>query len=136
MATKAHEEKHSTYQGIPDAVVVAIRALLQSLPHVDDERIGLVFRILEESDDNDIIRKLRVLEELEDRDTPSAIEEDDVILSQRELCEELGVDRATIWRHFKQNPDLKKKLMSGYTGGGYPKYSSAKVRKFKAGLLN
>lgn len=136
MSKKSHENQAATYQGIPDAVVLAIRALLQSLPHVDDERIGLVFRILEEGDDNDIIRKLRVLEELENRDTPSAIEEDDVCLSQRELCEELEVDRATIWRRFKQNPDLKKKLMSGYAGGGHPKYSSAKVRKFKAGTLN
>lgn len=136
MSKKSHENQAASYQGIPDAVVLAIRALLQSVPHVDDERLGLVFRILEADRGNDIIRKLRVLEELENRDTPSAMEEDDVCLSQRELCEELGVDRATIWRRFKENPGLKKKLMAGYTGGGHPKCSLGKVRKFKAGLLN
>lgn len=136
MATKSHEEKSSTYQGIPDAQANAIRALLQTLPHVDEERINLVFRILEEGEDKDIIRKLRVLDELDERAEDSAVGIDDTCLSLKGLCKELGVDRATMWRRFKENPGLKKRLMSGYAGGGRPKYSLAKVRKFKAGTLN
>lgn len=130
-----HEKQSTTYQGIPDVLAAAIKAQLKMLPHVNDERIELVFRILEDKGNEAIIRVLRALEEPDEVES-SQVEEADSCLSQRELCEELGVDRATMWRRFKENPGLKKRLMSGYTGSGHPKYSLAKVRKFKAGTLN
>lgn len=117
--SKSHEEQNSTYRGIPDSLAHAIRALLLALPHVNEEKIDLVFRILEDRGDEAVIR----------------IEEEDELLSMNGLCEELGKSRSTMWRRFKDDPRLKEKLLSGYKDG-HPQYSSAKVRRYKAGILN
>lgn len=119
MGEHPHEKSQSTYRGIPDALAHAIRALLSALPHVDDDKIDLVFRVLEDRGDETLIR----------------IEEDERLLSLNALCNELGKSRTTIWRRFKEDPRLQEKLLSGYKDG-QPQYSSAKVRRYKAGLLN
>lgn len=119
MGDYPHEKRQSTYRGIPDALAHAIRALLLALPHVDDDKIDLVFRVLEDRGDEALIR----------------IEEEDQLLSMNCLCEELGKSRHTLWRLFKKHPELREKLLSGYRDGN-PQYSLAKVRKLKAGLLN
>lgn len=119
MSTKSHEEERSTYQGIPDSLADAIRALLNALPHLDDEKIDLAFRILEDRGDN----------------APIHVGEEDKLLSMKDLTQELEKSRHTLWRLFKRNPKLQEKLLSGYRDGN-PQYSLAKVRKFKAGRLN
>jgi len=117
--SKSHEEQNSTYRGIPDSLAHAMRALLLALPHVNEEKIDLVFRILEDRGDEVAIH----------------VGEEDKLLSMKDLTQELRKSRHTIWRLFKRNPELQEKLLSGYRDGN-PQYSLAQVRKFKAGRLN
>lgn len=119
MEDNSHGERRSAYRGIPDSLANAIRVLLLALPHIKDDQINLVFRILEDQGDQ----------------LPIRIEEDDKLLSLAELSKELGKSRQTVWRMFQEDPDLKKKLLSGYVRG-HPQYSLSKVRIFKAGILN
>lgn len=107
-------ELTAEYRGVPDATVRALRALLATLPHLSLEDIELVLRIIEDNGSQ-----------------LSKFADEEPLLTLDGVAKELGKDRTTLWRWFKQAPEMRKTLGEITDQPGNPLYSKSAVRSFK-----